>query len=51
MFIQTEVTPNPKTVKFIPGEDVAVEKSISLSKSDNLNVSLWQKDYFNRRRF
>ena len=23
MFIQTEVTPNPKTVKFIPGEDVA----------------------------
>ncbi|MBT7076767.1 MAG: NifU family protein, partial [Pelagibacterales bacterium] len=23
MFIQTEVTPNPKTVKFIPGKEVA----------------------------
>tara|TARA_B100000131_G_scaffold277065_1_gene280647 strand:+ start:1098 stop:1652 length:555 start_codon:yes stop_codon:yes gene_type:complete len=46
MFIQTEVTPNPKTVKFIPGEDVAVDKSISLSKSDNLNVSPLAKRLF-----
>ena len=46
MFIQTEVTPNPKTVKFIPGQDVAVDNSISLSKSDNLNVSPLAKRLF-----
>ena len=26
MFIQTEVTPNPKTVKFIPGKEVAPKR-------------------------
>ena len=29
MFIQTEVTPNPKTVKFIPGKEVAPKKNVS----------------------
>ena len=29
MFIQTELTPNPKTVKFIPGEEVAPKKNVS----------------------
>ena len=29
MFIQTEVTPNPKTVKFIPGKEVAAKKNVS----------------------
>ena len=29
MFIQTEVTPNPKTVKFIPGKEVSPLKSIN----------------------
>jgi Fe-S cluster biogenesis protein NfuA len=29
MFIQTEVTPNPKTVKFIPGKEVSPKKSVS----------------------
>ena len=46
MFIQTEVTPNPKTVKFIPGEDVATNKSITLSKDDNLDISPLAKRLF-----
>ena len=29
MFIQTELTPNPKTVKFIPGEEVSPQKNIT----------------------
>ena len=29
MFIQTELTPNPKTVKFIPGKEVSPKKSVS----------------------
>ena len=29
MFIQTELTPNPKTIKFIPGKEVSPLKSIS----------------------
>ena len=29
MFIQTEVTPNPKTVKFIPGKEVSPKKNVS----------------------
>jgi Fe-S cluster biogenesis protein NfuA len=29
MFIQTELTPNPKTVKFIPGAEVSPQKNIT----------------------
>jgi len=29
MFIQTELTPNPKTVKFIPGEEVSPQKNVT----------------------
>jgi Fe-S cluster biogenesis protein NfuA len=29
MFIQTELTPNPKTVKFIPGKEVSPKQSVS----------------------
>jgi len=29
MFIQTELTPNPKTVKFIPGKEVSPQKNVS----------------------
>ena len=38
MFIQTELTPNPKTVKFIPGEEVAPKKNVSykdISEAEN----------------
>ena len=34
MFIQTELTPNPKTVKFIPGKEVSPIKSINFSSID-----------------
>ena len=39
MFIQTELTPNPRTVKFIPGKEVAPNGSVSLSKNDDLEIS------------
>ena len=38
MFVQTEITPNPKTVKFIPGKEVSPKNSISLGKNDDLEV-------------
>ena len=28
MFVQTEITPNPNSLKFIPGKKVSLEKSI-----------------------
>ena len=31
MFIQTELTPNPKTVKFIPGKEVSPKKSVNFA--------------------
>ena len=34
MFIQTELTPNPKTVKFIPGKEVSPKKSVNFAKTD-----------------
>tara|TARA_B100000686_G_scaffold78896_1_gene85045 strand:- start:28866 stop:29420 length:555 start_codon:yes stop_codon:yes gene_type:complete len=46
MFIQTELTPNPKTVKFIPGEKVSPEKSLSIGKEDDLDVSPLAKRLF-----
>ena len=33
MFIQTELTPNPKTVKFIPGKEVSPQKNVSYKLS------------------
>ena len=38
MFIQTELTPNPKTVKFIPGKEVSPQKNVSykdISEAEN----------------
>lgn len=34
MFIQTEDTPNPLTLKFIPGKDVMTEGTLSVSSKD-----------------
>lgn len=40
MFIQTEETPNPNTIKFLPGQAVlGGNKTAHLTKSDNLKVS------------
>ena len=34
MFIQTETTPNPETLKFIPGEDVMCDGTASFTAAD-----------------
>lgn len=39
MFIQTEETPNPQTLKFIPGEDVLGNKTAFFTNSDEASVS------------
>ena len=46
MFIQTELTPNPKTVKFIPGKEVSHIKSINFSSIDDATSSPLAKRLF-----
>jgi len=35
MFIQTEATPNPSTLKFIPGEDVLADKTANFTNKED----------------
>jgi len=46
MFIQTELTPNPKTVKFIPGKEVSPKKSISFESINDATSSPLAKRLF-----
>ena len=46
MFIQTELTPNPKTIKFIPGQEVATVKSVSFKNASEANNSPLAKRLF-----
>ena len=46
MFIQTELTPNPKTVKFIPGKEVSPKKSVNFAKTDDASNSQLAKRLF-----
>lgn len=39
MFIQTENTPNPNTMKFLPGQDVLGERTAFFTDSDNAKAS------------
>jgi Fe-S cluster biogenesis protein NfuA len=39
MFIQTEETPNPATLKFIPGTDVLGQGSVELASADFIAVT------------
>ena len=39
MFIQTETTPNPNTMKFLPGQDVLGERTAFFTDSDNAKAS------------
>ncbi|PWL04672.1 NifU family protein, partial [Candidatus Liberibacter asiaticus] len=39
MFIQTEDTPNPATLKFIPGQVVLVEGAIHFSNAKEAEIS------------
>ena len=40
MFVQTEITPNPNSLKFIPGKVVSKAGSFEVTKNDNVNNEL-----------
>ena len=40
MFVQTEITPNPNSLKFLPGKKVSNNGSFEISKKDNINNEL-----------
>ena len=40
MFVQTEITPNPNSLKFLPGRIVSNNGSIEITKKDNINNEL-----------
>ena len=40
MFVQTEITPNPNSLKFIPGKVVSRVGSFEVNKNDNVNNEL-----------
>ena len=40
MFVQTEITPNPNSLKFIPGKVVSKTGSFEVTKKDNVNNEL-----------
>ena len=40
MFVQTEITPNPNSLKFLPGKTVSNQGSFEISKKDETNNEL-----------
>ena len=40
MFVQTEITPNPNSLKFLPGKVVSNKDSFEISKKENTNNEL-----------
>ena len=40
MFIQTEITPNPNALKFLPGKKVSNSGSYEITKKDDINNDL-----------
>ena len=40
MFVQTEITPNPNSLKFLPGKIVSNEGSFEINKKDETNNEL-----------
>ena len=40
MFVQTEITPNPNSLKFIPGKVVSISGSFEVTKNDNITNEL-----------
>ena len=40
MFVQTEITPNPNSLKFIPGKNVSNSGSFEVTKNDKVNNDL-----------
>ena len=40
MFVQSELTPNPNSIKFLPGKIVSKSGSFELTKKDETNNDL-----------
>ena len=40
MFVQTETTPNPNSIKFLPGKTVSKNGSYEINKNDNIENEL-----------
>ena len=40
MFVQTEITPNPNSLKFLPGKTVSNEGSFEITRKDETNNDL-----------
>ena len=40
MFVQTEITPNPNSIKFLPAKPVSNSGSFEITKKDNINNEL-----------
>jgi len=40
MFVQTELTPNPNSIKFLPGRTVSKNESFEITKKDETNNEL-----------
>ena len=40
MFVQTEITPNPNSLKFLPGKVVSKDGSFEITKKDNIQNEL-----------
>ena len=40
MFVQTEITPNPNSIKFLPGKSVSNSGSFEITKKDNISNEL-----------
>ena len=47
MFINVEETPNPNTLKFIPENEINVDKSYLFKRQDNLSKNLFIESLFN----
>ena len=40
MFVQTEITPNPNSLKFLPGKVVSNQGSFEITKKEEINNEL-----------
>jgi len=40
MYVQTEITPNPNSLKFIPGKKVSIDKSFEITNKEDIDSSL-----------
>ena len=51
MFVQTEVTPNPNSLKFLPGKNVSNSGPYEITNKDQINNELVKKFQDNFKKF